>query len=151
MTARQLCKLCNENEVMKANYPFCKDCNFGLIKYKRLIVKDKSQLTPGNIKLIKRMEAMLEYNKQHGGYVPQFYGQPLYEDVCGTCLKPFKWIEETDICLDCRKHKEEFHRYYGRYGLVGKAAEYYDYYLDLYRKGRKVPQLFIDLYTGKKK
>ncbi|NLD21627.1 MAG: hypothetical protein GX664_03975 [Bacteroidales bacterium] len=97
------------------------------------------------------MEAMFEHNKQHGGYVPQFYGKLLYEGTCVTCLKRFKWVSGNDICPNCRKDKTMFYVYYNKHGLVGKAAEYYDYYLDLYRKGRKVPQLFIDLYTGKKK
>lgn len=144
-----ICALCHQQgERSSANPRLCKPCNRKLNKYKRLVVKDRAKLPPGNIKLLEQMEAMFEHNKQHGGYVPQFYGKLLYE---GTCLKRFKWVSGNDICPNCRKDKTMFYSYYSNYGLVGKAAEYYDYYLDLYRKGRKVPQLFIDLYTGKKK
>lgn len=146
----KVCKLCQKDqERAKADANMCKLCYSGLGKYRRYTEKNVLDLTVEQLAFVREMEALLRHNESVGAFVPRFFKTTQMRNTCQTCLGVFKSVGVRDVCPACKTKEYSYVALYRRDPKSYTLDDYYMHYAQLYKDGRKVPELFINRHIKK--
>lgn len=147
------CKFCHKNlpvsEMSTVHINLCRTCQSKVSLYKRALLLGAK--TDKQREAIMLVEKQINYNLEHGGYVPSYYKAEEKEYSCAYCGVKFKSRVKSEKCPDCYSKEYNYRTLIRRYNVHGietkQLVELEDYYTEMQRRGFKVPKAFVERNT----